>query len=276
MRGSSRVLHYTVGENHLRSPVLFAILCSVTCFITAKAQTQTPPQDPAPLYVQSSIVNSASPISGLLAPNTLATVYGQYLAHKTASVAAGDIRAGILPTTLPGTGVRVLVGGIAAPLLYVSPGQINFVVPAQFRAGITDIRVQLDNRYGPSIRVALNDSAPALFGVDPEFALSAKATTGELLTFDNPGRSGDVITLYATGLGQTTPPIVSGELLQQPVPSPTSTTLWWRLTERYCLDRQFYMPVVLRALPVSTRLIFACRMISPLIQPFASGSRQGR
>ncbi len=167
--------------------------------------------------MQSSIVNSASPISGLLAPNTLATIYGQYLAHKTASIAAGDIRAGILPTTLPGTGVRVLVGGIAAPLLYVSPGQINFVVPAQFRAGMTDIRVQLDNRYGPAIKVALNDSAPALFGVDPEFALSVKATTGELLTFDNPGTSGDIITLYATGLGQTKPPIVSGELLQQPV-----------------------------------------------------------
>ena len=187
-------------------------------WITATAQTQTPPQDPAPLYVESSIVNSASPVSGRLAPNTLATVYGQYLAHKTASISAADVRGGILPTTLPGTGVRVLVGGIAAPILYVSPGQINFVVPSVFRAGIIDIRVQLDNRYGPSVRVALNDSAPALFGVDPEFAVSAKTTSGELLTFDNPGGSGDVITLYATGMGQTIPAVVSGELLQRPVP----------------------------------------------------------
>ena len=198
----------------MRALVLFATLS----WITATGQTQTPPQDPAPLYVESSIVNSASPVSGRLAPNTLATVYGQYLAHKAASISPADVRGGLLPTTLPGTGVRVLVGGIAAPLLYVSPGQINFIVPAQFRAGITDIRVQLDNRYGPGIRIALNDSAPALFGMDPEFAISVKATTGELLTFDNPGGSGDVITLYATGLGQTIPPIVSGELLQRPVP----------------------------------------------------------
>ena len=85
LRGSTRVLHYTVGENHLRAP-----FCSPSLFRNVFHNGEGP--DPAAAtgsrtsLCESSIVNSASPISGRLAPNTLATVYGQYLAHKTASV----------------------------------------------------------------------------------------------------------------------------------------------------------------------------------------------
>jgi len=163
-------------------------LLHVWVIAAAVAQTPlpSPPQDPAPLYVESSVVNAASPVSGGLAPNTLATIYGQYLAHDRRAIAASDIRAGMLPTTLPGTGVRVVIGGYPAPLLYVSPTQINFLVPAQVSPGISDLRVVLDNRYGPGIRVAIRDAAPALFAMDPEYAWATVAATGEILTADRP------------------------------------------------------------------------------------------
>src|SRR5690349_21062867 len=90
--------------------------------VAAVAQSSSPPQDPAPLYVQSSIVNAASAKADALAPNTLATIYGQYLSHSTKAVSSDEIIAGALPTTLRGTGVRVTVAGQAANILFVSPG----------------------------------------------------------------------------------------------------------------------------------------------------------
>ncbi|MBC7928394.1 MAG: hypothetical protein H7039_22355, partial [Bryobacteraceae bacterium] len=183
--------------------------------IALVAQPSSPPLDPAPLYVESSIVNAASPKTGSLAPNTLATIFGQFLSRSTRAVSADDIRSGVLPTVLPGTGVRVLVGGLPAPLLYVSPNQINFVVPANLLAGATDIRVGIDSRFGPSVRVHLVDAAPALFPLNPEFVLAVHAVDGTLLSPTNPARNGEIVTIYATGLGAVNPPAASGQIVLQ-------------------------------------------------------------
>jgi hypothetical protein len=64
------------------------------------------------------IVNAAS-FKAPLARCGLATVFGTNLADTPASATALP-----LPTTLGGA--QVVVNGVAAPLVYVSPGQINF------------------------------------------------------------------------------------------------------------------------------------------------------
>src|SRR5207302_7358154 len=84
----------------------------------------------APSYSGSSIVNSADNQPGPLAPNAIATIYGTGLAFVTRAINAQDIRGGLLPTILPGTGVQVLVGGLLASIYFVSPTQINFLVPS--------------------------------------------------------------------------------------------------------------------------------------------------
>ncbi len=62
-----------------------------------------------PYYTAESIANSASGVSGLYAPNTFVTIYGQNLAYTTATLTASDIAGGMLPTVLAGTGVHVLI-----------------------------------------------------------------------------------------------------------------------------------------------------------------------
>jgi uncharacterized protein (TIGR03437 family) len=172
-----------------------------------------PPSDPAPLYVPSSIVNAASPNVTSLAPNTLATLYGTRLAHATKALTTEDIRRGVLPTILPGTGVRVIVGGLPAPLLYVSPGQVNFLVPADLQSGRTDVRLVLDARNGPTVQLQLADVSPALFQADPEFVVAARAD-GSVITPKSPAHPGEVVVLYATGLGSTRPAAASGEIVR--------------------------------------------------------------
>jgi uncharacterized protein (TIGR03437 family) len=61
-----------------------------------------------------------------LAPGTLVSVLGSNLSANTVSASVNTT----LPTNLGGT--QVFMNGIAAPLLYVSPGQINAQIPWEF------------------------------------------------------------------------------------------------------------------------------------------------
>jgi uncharacterized protein (TIGR03437 family) len=161
----------------------------------------------APFYSAASIVNSADNQSGPLAPNTLATIYGQNLSYGTQALSPAEVQGGTLPTVFPGTGVHVLIGNIVANLIYVSPTQINFLVPANLILATVNLQVVVDGWAGPAIPIQLAAASPGLFQLDAQNAIATRAD-GSLVTPDTPAKPGDVVVLYATGLGQTRPPAV--------------------------------------------------------------------
>jgi hypothetical protein len=118
-------------------------------------------------YSAAGVVNAASNAPGPLAPYAIASLYGAGLAYSKRAVTEKDIRGNQLPTELDG--VRVLVDGLAAPLYYVSPEQINFLIPyvtgARFPTQVK-LWVTLDGRRGPEIELPLHETAPALFQLD--------------------------------------------------------------------------------------------------------------
>src|SRR5438477_11643979 len=71
--------------------------------------------------VVSAVLNAAS-YEALVSPGCLVTIFGSNLAPAPATASAVP-----LPSTLGG--VSISVAGLAAPLLYVSPGQINALIP---------------------------------------------------------------------------------------------------------------------------------------------------
>ncbi|MGI8745554.1 MAG: hypothetical protein ACR2NN_23875 [Bryobacteraceae bacterium] len=162
-------------------------------------------------YSGASIVNAADNQPGPLAPNAIATIYGTGLAYTTKAITPQDIRGGMLPTVLPGTGVRVLVGNVPASIYFVSPTQINFLVPSSLLPGTATVQVALDSLAGPAVTVQIVATTPALFQLDQQNAIATRAD-GSVVTPDNPARSGEYVVLYATGLGQTTPPVGVGEV----------------------------------------------------------------
>ena len=190
--------------------------CGLFCVLPLLAQI------PAPLYTPSSIVNAASSRAEPLAPNTIATIYGRDLAFTSRAVAPEEVRGNMLPTVLIGTGVRVTVNGISAGLYYVSPGQINFLVPV-IEPGAAEIRVSRDGLYGLAARVAVAEAAPALFQMDPEFAV-ATHVDGSVLTFDRPAGAGEIVILYATGLGRTRPQAATNEIPARAAPLERGTS----------------------------------------------------
>ena len=81
------------------------------------------------------MVNVAGFRNAPVAPGSLAAAFGDF-----SGVTASDAAAIPLPKQM--NGVQVLVNDVAAPLIAVRAGQINFQVPAATAAGSASVRVQ--------------------------------------------------------------------------------------------------------------------------------------
>ena len=171
----------------------------------------------APYYTAASIANSAASVAGLYAPNTFVTIYGQNLAYVTVAISADDIRAGMLPTSLIGTGVTVLIDNVGAAIYYVSPGQINVLIPANLAAGPATLQLEVDGLAGPAIVIMLGATAPAMFQSDAVTVLATHADYS-LVTAAAPAQPGEEIVLYATGLGSTIPPATYNQIPEAAAP----------------------------------------------------------
>ena len=107
----------------------------------------------APSIVPLAVVHAATLLRNvLLAPGSIATVYGTGLA--SASAGAGGTR----------VVVRDQSGAEAdANLLYVSSGQINFVLPGGAAVGNAVLKVMRDNQLAGAAQILLASVAPGLF-----------------------------------------------------------------------------------------------------------------
>lgn len=182
-------------------------------FITALLMGVACGQIPNPGYTAAGIVNAASNVPGSLSPGMIVSVYGTNLAFETRAVTGSDVRGGVLPVRLAGSQVSVQVSGIAAPLLYVSPGQINFLIPSEFLPGSVEVVVSNGNRAGPAARVTLLESNPAFFLAAPGWAV-AQRPNGTLITAQDPALPDEWVTLWVNGLGPVSPALSSGQIPQ--------------------------------------------------------------
>jgi len=148
-----------------------------------------------------SVLNAAS-YTNTLAPGTWAAIFGTHLAVSTASAQTVP-----LPLTL--AEVRsVTVGGVPAPLSYVSPGQINFVVPFEAALGASvPVVVTTSGGVSAPVNIALVRDAPALFTQNAQGTGMAVAFNANFQPITSVGS--DVIILYGVGLGPTNPPPAS-------------------------------------------------------------------
>jgi uncharacterized protein (TIGR03437 family) len=175
----------------------------------------------APSYSAAGIVNASDYSPAPFAPNSVLSLFGTNMAYSTATVSQSNISGNKLPTQL--AGVSVLVENSPAPLLFVSsgqttpfvPGQINFLVPSDQIPGNVTVQVVRQGVAGPAVTITLMDAAPALFA-DPNHAGYAMAQDwnagSTAATPAAPAHPGDMIVLYATGLGHTAPNPDPGEI----------------------------------------------------------------
>lgn len=184
--------------------MLAAALC-----VVSRAPAQSTPPSTAPSYTAAGVVNSASNAPDALAPNGIATVYGTNLSYSTGSAFYVMPTAGWLPVDI--NAVHVYVGGLSAPLYYVSPTQINFLIPAELRPGDMDFFTTHDGLAGPHVKITVHDAGPALYPWGPGMIASTHAD-GSIITKDHPASAGETVVVYGTGLGKTDPLLASGTI----------------------------------------------------------------
>jgi uncharacterized protein (TIGR03437 family) len=161
------------------------------------------------------VVNAAS-FAPKLAPGALATIFGSNLANGTAQASSLP-----LPTNLGGS--QVTINGIAAPLLFVSPAQINFQVP--FEAPLSgDGPVVVTNNGTPSAAqtASMAEYAPGIFTYAQDASTVAPvivhSSNNALVTPANPAAANEVLIIYSTGVGHFDhPPATGNPALSSPL-----------------------------------------------------------
>jgi uncharacterized protein (TIGR03437 family) len=166
-----------------------------------------------PYYTAQSIANSAAGVAGFYAPNTFVTIYGENLAYTTASLTAADISGGMLPTVLGSTGVHVLINNIPANIYYVSPTQVNLLIPTSLIAGPAMLQLVVDSLAGPAIPIMLQTAAPGFFQLDATTILGIHVD-GSTITAASPAKAGEIVVLFASGLGPTNPAAIPDQIPQ--------------------------------------------------------------
>lgn len=215
------------------------------CVALASARADLTTASSAPAYTAAGIVHAATQTAEALAPNTIATIYGANLAYTTHALTAADLVKGTVPTTL--SGVTVYVNGIQSNLFYVSPAQINFLVPYEITTATAAVQVARDGVAGPSVTIQLSTAAPGFFEWNGNFAVAEHAD-GSLISTAAPAQAGEIVVLYAAGLGRTSPDVPSGhivssatsilyaselQVLLNGMPCPASSILYAGLTPGY-------------------------------------------
>jgi uncharacterized protein (TIGR03437 family) len=139
---------------------------------------------------------------GRFAPGMLASIFAFPNSRFGDRTATSD--APPLPATLGD--VQVLVAGVPAPLLSVSPGQINFQVPSATPVGgLQEIQVLRASAAEvlASWLFRIDAASPGLLTVNGTGSgqVSASNQDGTVNNAANPAKAGSTISLFATGQG---------------------------------------------------------------------------
>ena len=162
---------------------------SVTASVTVSASATGSTSGEQPVVL--AVANGAS-FQHTYAPGMLLSVFGTNLAPSISS-------AGSVPLPDSTVGVAVTVNGAAAPLYYVSQGQLNVQIPYGTAVNTPATLSVNNNGQVNSYQFAVAAAAPGIF----------TAANGNLVPNGSSTRGG-VATLFFTGAGKVTPEIATG------------------------------------------------------------------
>ena len=157
-----------------------------------------------PVLTPHGTVHSFDPlVGGPLAPGTIVAIYGENLAAATAQPTTVP-----LPTNLEGS--SVVIGGMHAPLYYVSATQINAQIPFELQPGQQyQVIVSTSGALTTPDTIQLSPATPGLAAF-PDGTLIAQHSDGSLVSTASPAQGGEYLVAYLAGMGPTIVPVVSG------------------------------------------------------------------
>jgi uncharacterized protein (TIGR03437 family) len=156
---------------------------------------------PVPPAIES-VANAASYSTAAISPGSLISIFGSNLAGLTASAPSVPLPMSIADTS-------VMVGGVPAPILYESAGQINAQVPWEVPAGPAAVVVRTGGASSASANVTIQAAAPGLF-TNRNGGVAALNADGSANSQQSPAGSGSVVSIFFTGQGPVTTAVDDG------------------------------------------------------------------
>jgi uncharacterized protein (TIGR03437 family) len=166
---------------------------------------------PGPIITASGFTNAAGFQSGFISPCGLATIFGTGLATGM----QGYVSSLLGPLQM--AGITVQFGTANAPILSVvnENGQesVTVQVPCEVTPGTVPVTVTVGSG-STTVNVNVLTISPGLFETtmsDGKMRAVLVRPDGSFVSLENPARRGEIVRMYATGLGQTTPPLATGQ-----------------------------------------------------------------
>jgi uncharacterized protein (TIGR03437 family) len=152
------------------------------------------------------VVNAAD-YTTALAPGGLISVFGQQLSPVNLATKETP-----LPTALGDS--CLTVNGLAVPMLFVSPGQVNAQMPFETVGNVTMV-LHTPGGVSDNFNLQVTPGAPSVFrsgvaGPDTNIPTVLRDKNNQLVTLSNPVHRNDILVIYLTGLGVTTPAVETG------------------------------------------------------------------
>jgi uncharacterized protein (TIGR03437 family) len=166
------------------------------------------------------IVNNASYNLGSdassVAPGSIAAIFGSNLTDGSSCLPPNCNPTfgsnGKLNTTM--AGAQVTVGGTAVPIFYATPTQLGVQIPFELAGGQAQVAVSVAGRSSTATTANVATVAPGIFTytADGKGAGAITHVDGSAVTTQSPAQPGELVILYATGLGAVMPAVPTGAL----------------------------------------------------------------
>jgi uncharacterized protein (TIGR03437 family) len=166
---------------------------------------------PAPSLVIDGLLHNVNPTVGApLAPGTVSQVYGTNLATSPDSPSS-------VPLPINFKGVQVLVGGLNAPIYYISPTQLTIQIPSELTAtNQYQAIITVNGAFTLPQPVDLVPVAPGVVAFSDGSLVAQHSADYTLVDATKPAKPGEVLIIYLVGLGATSVNVPSG------TPAPTN------------------------------------------------------
>ena len=195
--GDANAIYFTAGQSH----GLFGSLQA------------------APVVNGNGIVNAAGFQLGA-APYTYVSILGNNLAATTRQWQSSDFVNGQLPRSIDG--VSASINGVPAYVSYVSPTQLNVLMPSATAPG--NLILTNNGLAGAPIPIQFSQLSPAFFQVGSSGFAAATHSDGTLIgplglftSSTKPAHVGEIVTIYGNGFGVTNPVQPDGSLVAAPL-----------------------------------------------------------
>jgi uncharacterized protein (TIGR03437 family) len=152
--------------------------------------------------VVAAVTNGASFTPDPIAPGSLISLFGSSLAPIRASAAP--------PLPLSLADVSVTINGLVAPLLYISPDQINAQVPFAISPGPATVVVRVGAALSQPFNITVRTTGPGVFA-DQQGQAAVLNANGSRNSPQSPAAVGATVSLFLTGQGQLKTPVEDGD-----------------------------------------------------------------